>query len=148
VIIGLIAFCLAAVVAGRGIFILVAERRRIARLVPIKARLTRNQTASRMVTDNFRQNESQPSQRLEIEYVLSWEYTVGGVTHTGDRGSAAPLIATMPPAEIEVFYDRADPAVSRLDRETPASEALPWFIFAGVIVAVGLVIMVIGAGAA
>lgn len=145
--IGLVALCLAAIVAGRGIAILVAERRRVSRLVPIKARLTRNQTSSAMVNDNFRQDESQPAQRLETEHVIGWEYTVGGFMHAGERCSRVPLTMLMPPAEIDVFYDRADPSISRLGMETPTGEALPWFIFAGVIVAVGGTIVAIGAGA-
>lgn len=144
---GIIAICLAVLVAGRGIFILVTERLRAARLVPVTARLTRHHAHSQMVTNQFQQDESQPAQRLETVHTLEWEYRVDGVTHSGTRSAPVPLTSKMPPAEIEIFYDRRDPAVSRLGRETPAGEALPWFIFAGVILAVGIGIEVISAGA-
>jgi hypothetical protein len=145
--IGLIAFLLAAAVAVRGLAIVIAERRRIARLVPVKARVVRNQTQIRMVNDAFRHDDSQPVQRLDREHVLGWEFRLDGTTHQGERMSTVPISNKMPGDEIEVFYDRANPAVSRMGDETPESLALPWFIFAGVIAAVGLVIEVIGAGA-
>jgi hypothetical protein len=144
---GIIALCLAAVVVGRGVFILMQERLRLARLVPVTARLTRNQSHMQMVDNQFQQNDAQPAQRMETTHTIEWEYRVNGATHTGTRSGPVPLTAKMPPAEIEVFYDRRDPAVSRLGGETPAGEARPWFIFAGVILAVGLGITVISAGA-
>ncbi|WP_137176858.1 DUF3592 domain-containing protein [Roseomonas sp. AR75] len=144
--IGLIAFILAAAVTARGLVIVVAERRRAARLAPIGARVVRNQTQLRMVNDEFRQDEAQPAQRLDREYVLGWEYTLAGVTHQGERMSPAPITTKIPGDTIEVFYDRADPSVSRLAGETPESQALPWFIFAGVIAAVGFAITVISHG--
>ncbi len=140
----IVALCLAAVVAGRGLFILVAEWRRAARLVPTMARLTRNEMRSEWVTNQFQQNDAQPDRVLETVHTIEWEYEVAGIRHAGCRRSAIPL-DQRPPSPIEVLYDRADPSVSRLRGETAATEAMPWFIFAGVILAVGVAIALISA---
>jgi hypothetical protein len=143
--IGVIGLLIAAAIATRGVLLMLAARRLRARLVPIAARVTKQGKVAQTRLENFTNSDGDNIQRIEHVFVGAWEYTVGGQRHTGGIDARAPVFRDedMPPATIQVFHDRDDPAVSRLHRDADAGVATPWFIFAAVVAAVSLLIVVI-----
>lgn len=136
-----ITLVLALAVLGKGVQLRVSERRLAARLVAVPARVTNQGTIGAR-----RELPSSDEPRHETVYTGTWEYAVGGRTYQGSHESNAPVFRAtdMPPATITVHVDRDNPAQSRLFPGADASGARAWFIFAGVILAVGGAIVAIG----
>jgi hypothetical protein len=143
--IAVIGLLLAAGIVARGVLLIVAARRLRARLVPVAARVTKQGKVAESRIENFTNSDGNNVTRTEHVFVGAWEYTVGGQRHTGSIDARAPVFRDdeLPPATIQVFHDRDDPAVSRLHRQADAGVAAPWFIFAGVVAAVSLLIVAI-----
>lgn len=112
----------------------------IARLVPVKARVTdAGDVAS---TSTF--TESDGTERLDVSYEGRYQYVVGSKTYSGSASSSAPVFAKhqMPPNTIDVYYDRTNPAVSRLHL-TPDDAGRNYIRFGMGVLAVALAMAVI-----
>lgn len=145
---GVLILMIAVAIAIKAVTVRRAEQALADRLVPVRARVTRRGDVPETRYVPRTDSNGQPETREEIVYGASWEYTVAGRRHEDGIESAAPVFtqAQMPPASIEVFYDRENPAVSRLYRAADASLVRAWFIFAGVTAAVGAGVLLISAG--
>jgi hypothetical protein len=136
---------LAAGIVVRGLMLILAARQLRARLVPVAARVTKQGKVAESRIENFTNSDGDHERRVLHVFVGAWQYSVGGQRYTGEVEAYAPVFRDdqLPPAAIQVFHDRDDPAVSRLHRNADAGVATPWFIFAAVIVAVSLLIVAI-----
>ncbi len=83
--------------------------------------------------------------RFRQELFPTWEYEVGGQRFTGEAESAAPIFrkADLPPARVTVFYDPEKPAFSRPSQHSDGGGVRSWFIFAGVVAVVGVLLLAI-----
>lgn len=134
---------LALVLFGRGLLLQLAEHRRQGRLQPAPARVTR-QTSERSVFVSEDAN-GERTERLVTEYVATYTYRVGNRDYEGQAvGPAPPFRPDQVSArEITVYYDSADPAVSRVSLSSPDNTGSYYMVFAGVVFAVGIAIAVI-----
>lgn len=124
----------------KGLAVAVQERRLAARLVPATARVTRRGDMSeRRELPSSDADGTAANSRWEHVYTGAWEFSVDGRTYQGEHESRAPVFRAedMPPARINIWYDRDNPKASRLHPGADTSGARAWFIFAGVIAAVG-----------
>ncbi len=155
-----ITLLLALAVTAKGLHLRFTERRLAARQVPVAARVTNQGTTYEVralassdssggdVTGRAGAGEAGTlhGPRYENVYTGTWEYTLAGRTHQGLHESNGPVFRAedMPPATVTVYYDRDNPGQSRLYPGADGSMARAWFIFAGVILAVGGTIVAIG----
>jgi hypothetical protein len=146
--VGFLVLLAALAIALKAVSVRRAESALAQRLVPVRARVIRRGDVPETRYVERTDSDGQPETRQETAYSGAWEYTVAGQRHEGGIESGAPVFtaAQMPPATIEVFYDRDDPSVSRLYRAADSALVRAWFIFAAVTAVVGLGIMVISAG--
>jgi hypothetical protein len=140
--IAIIGLLLAAGIVLKAILVRRAARALRSRLVPVAARVTRQGNVAELRTVRSTDADGRETVRHEHVFTGSWEYTVGGQTHRGEVELNAPVFtaAQMPPATVQVFHDRTDPSVSRLFIDADRGAATPWFIFAGVVAFVSLLI--------
>jgi hypothetical protein len=84
----------------------------IARLVPVKARVTDAGDVGSTSTFTL----SDGTERQDVSYEGRYEYVVGSKTYSGSHSSSSRVFERhqMPPNTIDVYYDRTNPAVSRL----------------------------------
>jgi hypothetical protein len=137
---------LAAAILVKALLITLKARQLRARLLPVQAHVTRRGDTAELRVTHHTNSDGDNETRHEHVYSGAWDYTVGGRRHEGSIESNAPVFRAdqMPPATIEVFYDRDAPSVSRLSLDADRGEATPWLIFAGVAAVVGLMIALIG----
>jgi hypothetical protein len=83
-----------------------------ARLVPVKARVTDAGDVASIST--FTQSDG--TERQDETYEGRYEYVVGSTTYAGSHSSSSRVFERhqMPPNTIDAYYDRTNPAVSRL----------------------------------
>ncbi len=155
-----ITLVLALAVIGKGVQLRVSEHRLAARQVPVQARVTNPGTTFQVralassdssggdVTGRAGAGEAGTlhGPRYETVYTGTWEYAVAGRTYQGLHEANGPVFRAedMPPATVTVYYDRDNPGQSRLFPGADGSMARAWFIFAGVILAVGGMIVAVG----
>lgn len=77
-----------------------------------------------------------------VSYSATWEYTVDGKTHRYTHTQSSQIFrpGQIKYARAQVFYDKANPAVSR-PYPGAGSQAWAWFIGAGAAAVVGLVML-------
>lgn len=92
------------------------ERRLLRRLTPIAARVTDKGINPRTSIFVSTDANGARTERIDTEYEGWYEYRVDSQTHVGSVIAKGPVFtdAEMPPNAITVFYDRANPAISRL----------------------------------
>ena len=144
---GTIALLAALGLVAKGFSVRLHERRLLARLLPVEAKVTRRGDVATLNRVPTTDSQGQSTERVEHVFVGEWEYVVDGTTHRGSIEMASPVFRQdqMPPATIQVFYDRANPSVSRLNAQGSDGMARAWFIFAAVVAAVGVLLLVIPA---
>jgi len=142
---GTIALLLALGLAAKGLMVRQAERALLARLAPVAARVTRRGDVASLNRVPATDSQGQSTERIEHVFVGEWEYSVDGKTHRGSIEQISPVFRQdqMPPATIQVFYDRDNPSISRLHRDRSDGMAKAWSIFAAVVAAVGVLLLVI-----
>lgn len=141
----IIGLLLALGIALKGFLVGRAARQLRARLVPVPARVTRRGDVAELRITRSTDADGKETERHEHVFTGGWEYSVGGQKYQGEAELNAPVFsaAQMPPATVQVFHDRDDPSVSRLSLDADRGAARPWFIFAGVVAFVSLVIAAI-----
>lgn len=144
----LITLVVVLVIVGKGLAIRRQERSLGARLIPVEAKVRRRGDNPEIQYLPTSDSDDTDRQREVLVYTGTWEYVVAGKAYEGEVEQSSPVFRAdqMPPAKIQVFYDPAHPAVSRLHPGADASNARAWFIFAGVAGAVGLVIALVAEG--
>ena len=137
-ILGWIFVGLALLLLGRAFLLRRRDRALMARLVAVAARVTDqgiHPQVSRLVAG-----------REDTDYVGTYQYVVGGKTHDGvAASSSSPVFRKdqMPPRQITVYYDQADPSVSRRSATMPDDTPRAFMIFGVIVLAVGIAAMVI-----
>lgn len=123
---------------GRALLLRRRDRTLLARLVAVAARVTDQGShphVSRLVAG-----------REDADYIGTYQYVVGGKIHEGVAASSSgPVFRNeqMPPHEITVYYDQADPSVSRRSATLPDDTPRAFMIFGVIVLAVGIGVMVI-----
>ena len=138
-----IAALLALFLFGRGLLLQIGERRRQGRLRPAPGRVTRQISQSAVFVSE--DADGNRTERLDTEYVASYTYRVADRDYRGEAVGPRP---PFPPDQVSarkitVYYDSANPAVSRISLAIPDNTGLHYMIFAAVVLAVGVVIAVI-----
>jgi len=145
VIAGGVGFLLALFLFIKGVQIERRERRLLERMLPTKGRVTGEASGTSVfVSSDANGNRTE---RLDIEYEGRYEYRVGTQTFAGKVTSPKPNFdkTQMPPNEITVYYDRDDPAVSRLSRHSDRT-GQSYMLFAAVVfVVAGLIVTIANA---
>jgi hypothetical protein len=139
---GIIGLVVALAILLKGFAVGREARARRGRLLPVAARVTRRGDMAELRITRSTDAHGKETERHEHVFTGGWEYTVGGQAYRGEVELNAPVFTAeqMPPATIQVFYDRADPSVSRLWLDADRGAATPWFIFAGVAALVSVLI--------
>ena len=111
------------------------ERALVSRLVPVRARVT--DAGDRENASTFTLSDG--TERRDVSYEGRYEYAVNGRIYTGTATSTAPVFdrSQLPPNQITVHYDPADPAVSRVGAY-PDTTGRDYVRFALIVLAVAL----------
>jgi hypothetical protein len=139
-VIGGVLFVIALLLLARGWTLQLQDRALAKRLVAVRARVT--DQGSDPIISYLPQPEG-PT-RQDIDYEGQYEYIVGGTRYTGKTRSAAPVFRNdqMPPAEVIVFYDSADPSVSRMNTSADSNWS-GYVLFSAIVFIVAVCIAVI-----
>lgn len=149
-VIGGLFLALAVFFLAKGLLMKRRERLLLARLIPVKARVTDQGTTPS--TSVFEGSDSNPprhgrsnTQTITLTvYEGQYEYRVGGQTYFGKARSENPVFRKdqMPPREIAVFHDSTNPAVSRLSNVHPDTDVRMWISISVFVLVVAVLTMI------
>jgi hypothetical protein len=148
----LIAFLIAGALLVSAVVPLVRERALRRRLLPIEAKLLKggdrlefSETTMQAEARAGLQDSALPAQP-DSGFHARWSYAVGGKAYEAEIAMSSPVFRKEDVrfGRVQVFYDPANPALS-VPRPGAADQAWAWFVAAGVVAVVGLVMHIIAA---